>query len=196
MYRGRRFQSRLEADAAQLLTLLGIRWEYESESFLLTCGEHYRPDYFLPGLNTWFETRGYDTPHGRTQLEGFASDITQGVVRGRYATLTRDGLTWTSRDDGCEPGVLLRCRRCGAWGLGPESSLRCPVCGICDNRQGVWDLEISGGRLRVRDAIVAFTPVEFASDRALIPQRIRRPGWPGREPRVAVRASRTEAPPR
>lgn len=47
-YYGYRFRSRLEARWSIFLTSLGIKWEYEFEGFVLSNGEYYLPDFYLP----------------------------------------------------------------------------------------------------------------------------------------------------
>lgn len=162
-YCGIRFRSRLEADAAQLLTLIRAEWVYEPESFLLTCGEHYRPDFWLPGLATWFEVRGYESERGRTQIVGFAEEIRCGRIRGAYCTLDLSGASWSAREGAGGVAVALQCDDCGQWGLGCEDQLRCRACGRYRNRGNVWDLRIAEARLRLSDFVAPWlTPVEFA----------------------------------
>lgn len=59
-YRGVRFRSTLEADWAATLDSVCIAWSYEPEAVKLPSGEFYRPDFWLPELQTWFEVKG---PH-------------------------------------------------------------------------------------------------------------------------------------
>jgi hypothetical protein len=59
-YRNTRFRSTLEADWAATLDSLAITWEYEPEAVQLPSGEFYRPDFYLPGCETWLEVKG---PH-------------------------------------------------------------------------------------------------------------------------------------
>lgn len=47
-YKGYRFRSRLEARWAVFFDALRIEWQYESEGYELSNGEHYLPDFFLP----------------------------------------------------------------------------------------------------------------------------------------------------
>ena len=58
-YNGTVFRSRFESEIAMLLDKLGLSWEYEPKSFLLSSG-HYMPDFFIPTMNLWIEARGYD----------------------------------------------------------------------------------------------------------------------------------------
>lgn len=70
-YNGQKFKSRLEANMARILNLMGYNWKYEPKSFLLDNGVHYQPDFFVPRLNLWIETRGYSNNKGNKQIEGF-----------------------------------------------------------------------------------------------------------------------------
>ena len=57
------FRSRLEARWAVFFDHLGIRWEYEPQGFLLSSGEGYLPDFWLPERGWYVEVkpRGGDT---------------------------------------------------------------------------------------------------------------------------------------
>lgn len=170
-YSGIRFRSRLEADAAQLLTLIRADWIYEPESFLLTCGEHYRPDFWLPELATWFEVRGYESVRGRAQIAGFVDDIRRGRIRGAYCALNLNGASWNGRDESGGVAVVFWCEDCGKWGLGSEDQLRCRSCGRYRNRSSVWDLRIADGRVRLSDCVAPWlTPVEFSHHVGLAPR--------------------------
>lgn len=55
-YKGYRFRSRLEARWAIFFDVIGIRYEYESEGFVLPSGP-YLPDFWLPELRLWGEVK-------------------------------------------------------------------------------------------------------------------------------------------
>jgi hypothetical protein len=59
-YKGCKFRSRLEARWAVFFDSLGIIWEYEKEGFVLSTGDTYLPDFWLPQLDCFFEARAYD----------------------------------------------------------------------------------------------------------------------------------------
>lgn len=61
---------------ARLLTLLEIPFAYESQSYLLDNGQHYRPDFVLDTGDV-IEVRGYDTPDGTRQLAQFMREVGQ-----------------------------------------------------------------------------------------------------------------------
>jgi hypothetical protein len=56
-YAGCLFRSRLEARWAVFFDHLGITWRYEPEGFNLD-GQWYLPDFYLPGLDAWYEVKG------------------------------------------------------------------------------------------------------------------------------------------
>lgn len=58
LYAGCRFRSRLEARWAVFFDTLGIKWEYEKEGYDLGDAGWYLPDFWLPDLDSWFETKG------------------------------------------------------------------------------------------------------------------------------------------
>ena len=62
------FRSRLEADWANTLDQLRIRWSYEPELFTLPNGAQYLPDFYLPELSTWLEVKGPALPWHRDPL--------------------------------------------------------------------------------------------------------------------------------
>jgi hypothetical protein len=51
IYNGYRFRSRLEARWAVFFDAMNIQWEYEPEGFVLSNGEKYLPDFYLPTFN-------------------------------------------------------------------------------------------------------------------------------------------------
>lgn len=56
-YAGCHFRSRLEARWAVFFDAMGIRWEYEPETFVGCHGEPYLPDFFLPELRCPLDLR-------------------------------------------------------------------------------------------------------------------------------------------
>lgn len=58
VYRGHRFRSRAEARWAVFFENLSIEYEYEPEGFDLGFGCLYLPDFYLPGLEVYFEVKG------------------------------------------------------------------------------------------------------------------------------------------
>lgn len=58
-YAGHLFRSRLEARWATVFNDLGIRWEYESQGFLVGDQRRpYLPDFYLSDIGWWIEVKG------------------------------------------------------------------------------------------------------------------------------------------
>lgn len=57
IYNGYRFRSRIEARWAVFFDTLGVKYEYEKESYNLD-GIGYLPDFWLPGFGCWIEVKG------------------------------------------------------------------------------------------------------------------------------------------
>ena len=62
-----KFKSKLEENVAELLTNLGISYEYESTKVPYTIQHHYIPDFVLPNY-TYLETKGYWSPADRRKV--------------------------------------------------------------------------------------------------------------------------------
>jgi hypothetical protein len=78
-FRGITFRSRFEANVAQFLVDIGIKYEYETKSFLVS-GVHYCPDFFLPESGQFVEVRGYQTEGSEQTLERFALEHGELIV--------------------------------------------------------------------------------------------------------------------
>ena len=130
-YRGYRFRSRLEARWAVFFDAANIRWDYEPEGYVVN-GRPYLPDFFLPGLNCYFEvkpTSDYDLDF----LQTFAKEVGKDMVVAEGGI--PDPAEWL-----CEPTVQLRVLRAYippdaededwdmAWGYS-DMFLECNNCG-------------------------------------------------------------------
>ena len=62
-----KFRSKLEKKIADLLTKLGISYEYESNKIPYTIQHHYIPDFVLSN-NIYLETKGYWDPKDRRKV--------------------------------------------------------------------------------------------------------------------------------
>ena len=113
-YRGIEFRSRFESEVAMLLDKMGLEWQYEPKSFLLP-GGHYMPDFFVPSLYLWVESRGYDNKDW--QIEQFSEHIK--TIGERYAVFkngsemliskTKSGITFdASARTGCTVKVSIK----------------------------------------------------------------------------------------
>lgn len=137
-YNGQEFKSRLEANMAFILDEMEYDWEYEPESFLLDNGEHYQPDFYIPTLNLWIETRGYSTTKGDKQIDGFWKKIKnlEDLIGEEYLVIASDGCKfydnlWT---DGNIPASIAKCENCGKYFFYSEQGSF--VCRNCDYYDG------------------------------------------------------------
>ena len=62
-----KFRSRLEEQVADLLSELGISYEYESTKVPYTIQHNYHPDFVLPN-HVYLETKGYWDPADRRKV--------------------------------------------------------------------------------------------------------------------------------
>ena len=62
-----KFRSNLEKNIADLLTGLGVSYEYESEKLSYTIEHNYTPDFVLPNY-TYLEAKGYWAPEDRRKI--------------------------------------------------------------------------------------------------------------------------------
>jgi hypothetical protein len=72
-YRGVRMRSRYETNYAAFLDYLGIPWQYEPRKFIfakIVSGTRvYVPDFYLPKVDEYHETKGYMDRKSRTKLK-------------------------------------------------------------------------------------------------------------------------------
>lgn len=65
-------RSSYERRVVKVLERLGLRWEYESKPFNL--GDRtYRPDFYLPDLDIWWEVKGWLDESNKRKMETFFS---------------------------------------------------------------------------------------------------------------------------
>jgi hypothetical protein len=75
-FKGVEYKSRFEADIAYSLDKIGWEFMYEPVSILLpNCGIHYIPDFYVPAIRLWIESRGYESEKGEAQIQSFAKYI-------------------------------------------------------------------------------------------------------------------------
>lgn len=58
-YKGYRFRSKLEARWTIFLDVMGIKWQYEYEGFVLHGDVPYLPDFYFPQFEIWGEVKPY-----------------------------------------------------------------------------------------------------------------------------------------
>jgi len=72
-YKGVQFRSKLEAKIAVFFDHYGLKWEYEPQSFKLSSGIIYCPDFYLSDLDYYCEVK----PLRETKMYEYDMEITQ-----------------------------------------------------------------------------------------------------------------------
>jgi hypothetical protein len=67
------FRSNWEANFARILNYLGIKWSFEKESFRLSTGKHYIPDFHI-GNNCFIEIKGWWDNDSKEKIELFRKE--------------------------------------------------------------------------------------------------------------------------
>lgn len=70
-YRGIPFRSSWEMQVAQAFDQRGIMWEWEAYYFPLTETTGYRPDFYLPDLDCYWEVKGWLGPQAKRTINSF-----------------------------------------------------------------------------------------------------------------------------
>ena len=73
LYKGVFMRSGLELLFAEYLDENNIKWVYEPQTFKLSEGMRYKPDFYLPERDTWVEVKGYLTEKESLKIETFKS---------------------------------------------------------------------------------------------------------------------------
>ncbi len=92
LYKGYRMRSRTEGRWATFLDALGLSWDYEAEGYDLG-GVWYLPDFWLPDLDLWVETKG-EMP-SEQELEKAESLATQS---GKCVVVLWGAIPWPGPD--------------------------------------------------------------------------------------------------
>lgn len=81
LYKGIRMRSGLEAEFARQLDEAGLIWQYEPKMFRLSWCT-YRPDFYLPEIDTWVECKGWMSKEAGRKVESFREEtgLTLSVV--------------------------------------------------------------------------------------------------------------------
>lgn len=103
-YNGVTFRSKLEAQWAVFWDELGVKWEYEPQTFLLSDGKQYTPDFWIVDLGLWVEIK----PNAKIARE---EEATLKCSQLAYETdclvyLDQSGMTWYT-EEYCEYSGLL-----------------------------------------------------------------------------------------
>lgn len=133
VYKNVQMKSRLEAQTAFLFDKLGWEWQYEPQSYMLPNGVSYTPDFLLKGRGTIWECRGYRSPKGNSQIQGFcnlldaedvvigAGEFTESILHYVLLNGDRTGLHFSKPYRFVHLISLIHCKECG-WRLGSISS--------------------------------------------------------------------------
>jgi hypothetical protein len=117
-YAGVTFRSRLEADWAHNLTVVGIAWSYEPDGIILPNGQRYLPDFWLPDINTWLEVKGPGVP-GLDKTEELVNALAEpdphNPQRGEYGWTIRQAVVIAMPSVGSRAAFKVACRYCGRW---------------------------------------------------------------------------------
>ena len=119
-YNGYMFRSRLEARWAVFFDSLAMHYEYEMEGFIVGKGEWYLPDFWLPDLGLWVETKPYETDP--ITVPQRLSDLV--VISGlpwRYRTYQDGWLADMGEWGECECGAINFGYRCAGEVEGPQA---------------------------------------------------------------------------
>lgn len=140
VYRGVRMASTLEADWASTFDSLGWEWSYEPIGLVLSDGQCYRCDFYLPGMRVWCEVKGphnlrVDKPHKLWQdLRGDESEWREPLV-----VICREPLMGQANVERCDgaPVGIDRCGRCERFTIIDLSGTwQCRICGFWAERTG------------------------------------------------------------
>lgn len=105
MYKGVRFRSRLEAQWAVFWDELGVKWEYEPQTFKFPDGKQYTPDFWIVDLALWVEIK----PNAKIadEEEAQLKCLQLAGETGNLVYLDHGGFAWPLTDDAknaCVPG--------------------------------------------------------------------------------------------
>lgn len=117
-YGGLTYRSRTEARWAVFFDMVGLRHHYEPEGYEIRVG-YYRPDFWLPDLNMFFEVKGTDPTHDEIEkCEALAEAAECDVLLSSGPPEERFSLHWFDRGgkrDGLYVFALDRNPRAGFW---------------------------------------------------------------------------------
>lgn len=77
-------RSSYETRVATILTNFNITWKYENKMFDLIVDEKrttYRPDFYLPDYNLWWEVKGYWNPVSKKKVKNFIEQYPMENIR-------------------------------------------------------------------------------------------------------------------
>ncbi|HXI17014.1 MAG TPA: hypothetical protein VNM48_11640 [Chloroflexota bacterium] len=170
-YKGIAMRSRLESRIAYLLdSLQGLEtthdkrvWQFEPRSFMLPNGQTYRPDFWVPGLGLWVETRGKDYTRGNLQIESFRANLQTLHPEARaYLTIGPTQALMHISGKASDLPVVFPCPA-GGWAIGIwiNGSPYCLRCQIAHDTKRFRYIIYSDGLIQAFDGSKTYDMAEF-----------------------------------
>lgn len=162
IYKGVRFRSRLEARWAVFWDELGVKWEYEPQTFKFPDGKQYTPDFWIVDLALWVEIKPNAKIAHEEKAEWKCSQLA--YETGNLVYLDHGGFAWPISDDAKDILVLgygwtysvlfLAC----TGSLGQEDSI------IYDSENHYWATCPECGKIGIATTIMSSSLTLFRND--------------------------------
>lgn len=139
-YKNLDMRSRLEARTAFLLDQLNITWEYEPDQHLLSNGELYIPDFYLPEHNQFIECKGdiKDPSLNKPKLLSEDTGVEAIILSQKKGIFLLHFVKEQSIGESNQIHIV-ECSKCEEYSLVPDiGSWKCRKCG---NHAGDHDIE-------------------------------------------------------
>lgn len=92
VYGGVVMRSSWEIKFAKYLDNIGVKYEYEPKSFILSNGTRYIPDFYLPTEDLWVEIKGYLERKSEDKMKLFISEYKKYFIVLRHSELKQIGI--------------------------------------------------------------------------------------------------------
>lgn len=139
-YKGITMKSKLEAKFAYFLDALNIKFQYEPKTFILSNGVTYIPDFYLPDLKTWIETKGNILEHNKELSKLFVKDNKQELILISNDTIFFYG-NWEGEVYESTDVLIGKCSHCKSYFF--CETLGSYHCRKCKEHEGDHDLKYS-----------------------------------------------------
>ena len=155
-YKGIEMRSKLESKFAFFLDALCIEWIYEPQTFMLSKGFMYKPDFYLPKLKTWIEVKGIIKKHNKEISKCFVKDNNTELI-----LVSATEICWFSTQDfedgiGIDKDIYIgKCSHCYSYFF--CSNLGSYHCRKCGKHEG--DHDIRGGLNAFNDEDINFSNI-------------------------------------
>ena len=138
IYKGKEFRSSLETEMAYLLDSMNLKWLYELKRFRLSNGKSYLPDFYLPELKIWIETKGVIEDFEREICELFVQEYEEHLL-----LISKEEVFYYGNEYGKEVYEdsyvsLGKCSKCDSYFFSSNFGLY--NCKKCGNHEGDHDL--------------------------------------------------------